>query len=238
MKLSAHQLNYLPYPGLIAKINFSDVFIFLTKIQFQKKSWHSRNQILNRNKPLLLSVPIKKNKLPEIREVEIDNNTDWKKNHLKNIYLSYKKSKYFKEYIGFFEELYSKNWIKLEDINIYTLKFLMKELDIKTKILNDKDFNFQSKNNNLLIEMCQTIGAKSYISNKGSQSYVNLEIFKKKKIDHYFINYKSVQYNQNIKEFTPNLSIFDMLFFCGKIKTQNIIKDNDNLDISKNYQEL
>lgn len=37
MKLSAHQLNFLPYPGLIAKINYSDQFIYLTKIQFEKK---------------------------------------------------------------------------------------------------------------------------------------------------------------------------------------------------------
>jgi hypothetical protein len=61
-------LNFLPYPGLIAKINYSDQFIYLTKIQFEKKSWQSRNQIINNNNtsPLLLSVPIKnKDKLKQ-----------------------------------------------------------------------------------------------------------------------------------------------------------------------------
>lgn len=146
MKLSAHQLNFLPYPGLIAKINYSDIFIYLTKIQFEKKSWQSRNQIINGNKPLLLSVPIKnKDKIQNIENIEINNEMDWKKKHLKSISINYKKSKYYFKYINFFEELYSKKWEKIEDLNIYILKYLIKELNIKTKIFSDKDYNFKKK---------------------------------------------------------------------------------------------
>lgn len=241
MKLSAHQLNFLPYPGLIAKINYSDQFIYLTKIQFEKKSWQSRNQIINNNNtfPLLLSVPIKnKNKLKNIEDVEIDNEKDWKKTHLKSISINYKKSTYYSEYITFFEQLYSLKWEKIEDLNIYILKYLINELNIKTEILSDKKFNFKKKNNELLIEMCEKTNASTYISNRGSENYVDIETFKKKKINHYFVNYKNYKYNQNRVSFIPNLTIFDMLFFCGQKKTENIIKDTNNIDISKNFEKL
>jgi len=239
MKLSAHQLNFLPYPGLIAKINYSDIFIYLTKIQFEKKSWQSRNQIINGNKPLLLSVPIKnKDKIQNIEKIENNNEMDWKKKHLKSISINYKKSKYYFKYINFFEELYSKKWEKIEDLNIYILKYLIKELNIKTKIFSDKDYNFKKKKNDLLIDMCIATKASCYISNKGSQNYVDLQIFKQKKINHYFINYKNIEYEQGQNKFIPNLSIFDMLFFCGQEKTENIVKNTNNLEVSKNYEKL
>ena len=84
MILSAHQLNFLPYPGLLAKINLSDIFIYLTKVQFEKKSWQSRNQIINQNQSLLLSIPIiNKDNIQNICEVKLDNSKDWKKKHFK-----------------------------------------------------------------------------------------------------------------------------------------------------------
>jgi len=146
MILSAHQLNFLPYPGLLAKINLSDIFIYLTKVQFEKKSWQSRNQIINQNQSLLLSIPIiNKDNIQNICEVKLDNSKDWKKKHFKAISINYAKSKYFKKYILFFEILYSTKWESLEDINIHILKYLVKELNISTKILSDKDFNLKKK---------------------------------------------------------------------------------------------
>lgn len=38
MILSGHQPNYWPYPGLIGKIMKSDRFVFVTKVQFEKKA--------------------------------------------------------------------------------------------------------------------------------------------------------------------------------------------------------
>ena len=96
--------------------------------------------------------------------------------------------------------------------------------------------------------MCETIGANTYISNLGSQNYIDLKFFKKKKINHFFINYKNYNYKQynyknyNYKQynsaFVPNLSIFDMLFFCGPQKTEEIIKSQKNIEISKNFLKL
>ncbi len=86
--------------------------------------------------------------------------------------------------------------------------------------------------------MCQKTNSTTYISNKGSQSYVDVDSFKKNRINHFFINYKNYIYNQNQVTFVSNLTIFDMLFFCGNKITENIIKDNSNLEISKNFSKL
>jgi hypothetical protein len=240
MILSAHQLNYLPYPGLIAKINYSDKFLYLSNLQFEKKSWQSRNKMMNNGSEILLSIPIKnKNKIQLIKDVEINNEINWKKKHLKTIQYNYKKAKYFKRYIKFFEKLYENNWIKLNEITEYILLYVMKELNIETEILSDKNYNFKEKKNDFLIEICKKFDATTYVSNKGSEDYIDLTVFKKNKINHYFVSYKNYFYRQqNNKKFVNNLSIFDMMFNCGPDETEKIIKNKMNLVISKNLQYL
>jgi hypothetical protein len=239
MILSAHQLNYLPYAGLLSKINSSDKFLYLSKVQFEKKSWQSRNRILSKNKDFLLSVPvINKNVKQLIADVRINNKINWKKKHLKSIEINYSKTKYFNDYINFFRTFYEKDWIYLAEMNEYFLKYIIQELQIKTEILSDRDLNFKKKKNDFIIEICNHFKANEYLSNKGSEKYIDLELFKKNKINHYFVDYHDTDYRNQTNLSVTNLSVIDMLFHCGSKKTSKIIKDNRNLKFSKNYQFL
>ena len=52
------------------------------------------------------------------------------------------------------------------------------------------------------------------------------------------MNFKSETYKQKKWTFIPNLTIFDMLFFCGKEETKRIIKNKKNVTFSKNWLNL
>ena len=208
-------------------------------MQFETKSWQSRNRIIGEKDFILLTVPtLKKKGFQKINEVEINNTTNWKFKHFKSIEINYKKSSFFKIYIKFFEELYSKDWKKICNLNIYITNFIIKELGIETKIFYDTDYSFKEKKTGRLIEMCKQVKANSYLSNLGSQSYVDLHLFKKNKLDHFFIDFISKPYRQKKTGFIPNLTVFDMLFFCGKEKTIKAIKSKDSIKMSKNCLKL
>ena len=239
MILSGHQANYLPYPGLFSKIFHSDCFIYVNNVKFEHYSWQSRNRILSGDDYIVLTVPTLGKKTSRlIKDVEINNKTNWKYKHFKSIEINYKKSSYFKKYINFIEDLYSKEWKKICDLNIYITNFVIRELDISTKIIFDTDYKFKKGKNERIIDMCQKTNADTFLSNLGSQSYVDLNLFKKKKIKHFFMNFKSETYKQKKKTFISNLTIFDMLFFCGKEETKRIIKNKKNVTFSKNWLNL
>lgn len=63
----------------------------------------------------------------------------------KTIELLYGKAPFYKEYKDFLDDLYTKQWEKLMDIDIYIMQYLFKELDVKTKILYDRDYEFKGK---------------------------------------------------------------------------------------------
>ena len=240
MILSGHQPNYLPYLGLIGKILHSDKFIYVSNVQLEKKSWQNRNRIKGANGEIVLTVPVlTKGKFDQkISETQINNTENWGQKHLSSIQLNYKKAPYFNEYMPFFEDLYSKKWESLNELDIHIMNFILNDLGIKTEIFYDTDYQFTGKNNDLLVEMTKALECDTYLSNKGSENYVDISAFTSNGLNHQYLDYKSVQYKQLYKEFVPFLSIFDMLFNIGRKETYDILADRDNYTFSKINEKI
>lgn len=240
MLLSGHQPNYLPYPGLIGKILHSDVFIYVTKVQFEKKSWQNRNRICSKDGEIMLTVPVlTKGRFDQrIADVEINNDEPWREKHWNSIRLNYKKCPHYSLYADFFEELYQREWKYLADLNIEIMDFILKELGVSAKILYDRDYNFKGKKTELLINICREVGAAAYLSNKGSQAYIELESFERAGLEHRYIDYKGIVYPQRVRDFLPNLSVIDMLFNCGPFKTREILENRNHYVFSEKNRRM
>ena len=52
------QPTYLPWYGYFGLIDYVDEFIFLNNVQFEKRSWQSRNLIKSNEKKLMLSIGV------------------------------------------------------------------------------------------------------------------------------------------------------------------------------------
>ena len=127
MILTAHQPVYLPWLGLFHKISLADTYVFFDEVQYLPKDWMNRNKINSLNGETLLTVPVLRKGYRELKtsEIKINNKIDWRKKHLRSISLNYKKSKFFEEYIDFFEEVYNKDWDYLSELNEYMLKWFL-----------------------------------------------------------------------------------------------------------------
>lgn len=216
MIVSIHQPQYLPWLGYFSKIDRSDVFIFLDNVQFKKNEWQNRNRIRTAEGWQWITVPVLHKFLQKISEVEINNTVQWGKKHLNALVTNYSKAPFFKEYIGFFEQIYSQDWKFLADINIHIIQYLMKVIGIP-----DKEYILASKHESRegpterLIDLCKQVGGSIYFSGKDGASYMDLDIFEKEGIEVIFQDYKHPQYPQLFGSFEPYMSILDLLFNCG-----------------------
>lgn len=227
MIVSAHQVNYFPYPGFFHKILFSDVFVVLDDVQFQY-------DITNRNKIVSLDgnwiriiVPIQqKYKFSKILGVKINNNLPWKERNWKLIYESYKNAKYFHLYKDYFENLYKKDWLYIFELNYETILKVKDWLGIKTKILKESELNISGISTERLVNLCKKLGADTYLSGIGGKQYLNEKLFEKNKINLQYQNYIPIKYTQNLaKSFIPNLSIIDLLANMGSSSVDIINKN-------------
>lgn len=104
------QPGYIPWLGFFEQMYRSEVFVAYDDVQFDKGGWRNRNRIKTSQGELWLTVPIIRNFGQLVKEVKINNQTDWRSKHLKALELNYKKAKYFKDYFGEMEKVLARPW--------------------------------------------------------------------------------------------------------------------------------
>jgi hypothetical protein len=230
--VTIHQPNYIPWLGFFHKLFISDIYVAFDDVQFEKNSYNNRNKIKTSHGDYWLTVPIitkGKSKETLINNAQIDNKQNWAKKHLKNIQSNYSKSKFYEDYIWFFEETFDKNWEILSDLNMHILRWILKELKIDTKIVVSSDLkNKDGKKDELVLNICKIFKANIYVSGVLGKNYLNIDNFKKEGIYVYFQEYKHPKYSQLWEDFIPNMSIIDLLFNNGKESKKIIMQGNIN----------
>lgn len=222
-KVAIHQPQYLPWPGYFNKILQCDIFVFLDDVQYKKNEWQNRNKIKSANGELWLTVPVHYKFGQKINEVEIDNKIFWRKDHLKSIKVNYQKTKFFKEFYPYVESLLSKEYKKLVEVNVESIKMLMDYLGIKKEIVFSSQLQVEGEKTKRLVNICKKLSCDVYISGIGAKDYLDISEFEKNNIKVVFQNYTVPEYPQMFGKFIPNLSIIDMIFNVGKEKTLQLI---------------
>jgi hypothetical protein len=228
MILTAHQPVYLPWLGLFHKIALAETFVYFDQVQYLPKDWMNRNKIRTKSGSIWLTVPVLRKGYRDLKtsEIEINNSINWQKKHLRSISLNYKKSPYFENYIPFFEDVYSRKWKFLGDLNEYMLKWFLDELGIKVNFLNSNDFKFQGEKSSLILDMCKELNASTYIFGMLGKDYADVQEFEKNNIGLIFQNYNHPKYSQLYREFISHMSVIDLLFNHGPKSLEIILSNN------------
>lgn len=231
--LSAHQPVYLPSVMLFNKIALSDVFVFLSHVQFVGRSWQQRNRIRGGGgEAIFLSVPVikKGRRFQSIAETEIAQDEAWQKKHLAGVTQAYRKRPYFDLYFPRIEALLQRPWRHLCDLDIALVRELAACLEITTPLLDSRDLHPQGLANEMLISLCREIGADAYVSNVGSSAYIDAAAFAAAGVTHHWQNFRFPVYDQGAP-FLDRLSVLDLLFNLGPaaaevVRTSGALTEN------------
>jgi hypothetical protein len=220
MLLAGHQPEYLPYIGFVLKAMSADVFMLVDHVQYGKKQFQNRNRIRTAhgsNGWSWLTVPVLTHGAfdQRIAEVKINNEAKWRDTHFKSIYLAYRRSPFFNEYISLFEQVYSEDWKRLAPLDEALIRVIFKILNIETRIIKSSDYNIAGEKTEMLVDMCQKVGADSYISGQGGRLYVDEAKFKAAGLFHQFCEFEHPVYPQNFKPFVSHMSVIDLIFNIG-----------------------
>ncbi|MCZ6677020.1 MAG: WbqC family protein [Candidatus Poribacteria bacterium] len=216
MIVSVHQPQYLPWLGYFDKIDRSDLFVFLDNVQYKKREFQNRNRIRTPSGDVWLTVPVQtKGRYNQpIREVHIDNTADWRKKHWQSIAHSYQKAPHFSAYKDALELLYHSTWEKLDVLNQFCVRLLMKRLNILTPVVLESELDVSSTRTERIIEICQQVGASTYLSGAGGQAYIDTDRFGEAEIELVYQHYSHPVYPQIHDGFVPYMSVIDLLFNC------------------------
>ena len=218
MIIAANQPYFCPFPGFFYKIQLCDIFVILDDVQFpQGTTWITRNRFKNDHGTLWITVPVWKKGLglQRISDVKICHEDRWQKKHTESLRSAYVHAPYFVEHFEFLKEIFSSTHQTILECNLEITEYLVKLLKIETKILLMSELGINARGNDLLIEVCKTLGGSGFLAQSAAEKYIDEEQFKAAGIRLDYFRYTSPIYPQLWGDFIPNLSAFDLIFNCG-----------------------
>ncbi len=228
MTVSIHQPNFIPWIGYFFKIYKSDTFVILDNVQFTKNSLINRNQIKTPQGAAWLTLPVEQSgKFGQtIKECRIHNKELTVKKTISTLQSNYSRAPYFKDHINKLSVLMNEAGESLCEMNISIIRWLIRELEIETKIVLSSDLDaVQGESTERLVSICEKLGATNYLAGLGAKKYQEDQLFKENNIEIINTPFKYPQYHQQWGDFTPNLTILDVLFNCGP-KTKTILQNS------------
>jgi hypothetical protein len=164
-----------------------------------------------------MSVPVwKKGRgLQIIGDVKICYDGQWARKYLTSLKTVYKHAPFFEDHVPFLENIFSKNFERLLDLNTAIISYLMKHLDISTEMLLLSELDIETKEPQLTVEICKKIGASHFMAQRSAGKYLDQKALQNERIKLELFTPRSVTYPQLWGPFIPNLSSFDLLFTCG-----------------------
>lgn len=167
------QPTYLPWSGYFHLASKVDTFVFLDDVQFERRSWQSRNNILSNGQAHLLTVPVQQ--APQqtlIRDILLAPDTHWQKKHQRAIQVAYPALWRDPQLREPLIEVLERPHLTLSKLNIDLIKLLFSWLDIKCRTVRASDLDCGGFRSQHLAEICQAVQADTYYSPIGSHCYL------------------------------------------------------------------
>lgn len=187
--------TYFPSISNFVALVQAENIVFEMEDNFQKQTNRNRTYIYSPNGIQLLNIPVKHSKdaHQKTKEIKIENDFNWQKQHFKSLEAAYRTSPFFE----FFEDeilpIFEKKHQFLMDLNFETMEFVTKCLRMKFEYETSVEY-FHEQNPNHILDFRHLVEGKKDKSQ--FESYT--QVFDDK---HGFLN---------------NLSILDLLFNEGK----------------------
>lgn len=196
-----HPAYFGPISQFVA-IAKADKVIFENEDNYQKQTFRNRMYIYDSNGKLLLNIPIRHRSAllgePKMggqhqlyKEVQIENEFGWQKQHWRALKASYQTSPFFEFYEDELRPIYHTEYKYLMDFNYACLEFIMDSIQLELDYEKTSEYNREPEN---LTDFRPLINAKQKSEFK-QQAYT--QVFGDK------------------HGFLPNLSILDLLFNEG-----------------------
>lgn len=216
MKLAIMQPYLFPYIGYFQLMNAVDKFVIYDDVNYIKKGWINRNNILVNHKASMFTVPLagaSQNKL--IYEIATGDLAGWSKSFLKTVEQNYKRAPYYQNTFVMLKEILSAESQNISALCFDSLKQIADYLELKTSFVQTSRVynNHELKGQERILDICLKENAGHYINPVGGMELYSKEKFSENGMQLSFIKSQDITYQQFGDEFVPWLSIIDVLMF-------------------------
>jgi hypothetical protein len=214
-----------PWVGLLEQIALADVYVHHADIQWSKSGFVHRVQLKTADGPKWLNVPLQRGPASlTINQLE-PAEADWRQRHLRLLAQYYGKAPHGAEMLAFVESLYA---LEFDSFSLF-LKHQLESVSRRLGIADHLDFHsteplaLTSSGSDRVLEIVHHFGGSTYVTGHGARNYLDHERFEAEGVEVRYLDYAMTPYPQWHGEFTPYVSVLDLIAHVGFSEARRFI---------------
>jgi hypothetical protein len=221
------QPYFLPYFEHFRLIAACDRWVVFDVAQFTRKSWITRNRIVNREKgAAYISVPVKHTGLDTpICAALLDDEQDWRGKLLGRLRVYSGEAPHYQEVLALLQEALQADFKTISSLNTALLRQICEYLGICTPILVCSElaiaFPGDCGPGEWAFHVAKSLGATEYRNPSGGRSLFDQDFYTRNGLALSFHEHRPRQYSTGSFDFVSDLSIIDWMMWNDKATLQS-----------------
>ena len=213
--VAIHQPNFLPWLGFFHRMAACDIFVVLDNVQFSRGTRTNRVQVLAGDKAHWLTVPVRREGMPLIRDARIDDSRPWRDKAVRTLHTSYGGRPGFEETAALVEPLLLDPTERLAELNENGIRALADALAVRPAIVRASSIDVDGSSSELLAQLVAAAGGTVYLSGAGAEAYLVDEPFARLGIRVEVQRFVEPDHPQGTPEPVRGLSVVDGMMHIG-----------------------
>lgn len=221
MNVVISQPMFFPWVGLIEQVRLADQFVFYDDVQFSKGSFVNRVQIKTASGIKWLTVPLKGVSLGQrIQDVQVDHARHWQRQHLDMLKQAYAAAPFLKDMLRVVQEVHDVHGANADTIGALSEASMVAVcryfgLDTGRQFHHIGELAIGGSGSQRVLDIVQHLHGSRYITGLGAANYLDHEAFAQAGVAVEYMAYRKTPYPQLHGEFTPYVSILDLIANVG-----------------------
>lgn len=219
MKVAISQPMFFPWVGMFEQIRLADTYVHYGDVQFSKGSFTNRVQIKTAQGIKWLTVPLQDVSLGQsIDDVRINARIDWRVRHMDMLKQAYAEAPYRKDMLALVESVYQYQGDSIGMLSRLSMEACCNYfgLDAGRRYIDVRQLGIGGSSSQRVFDIVMALGGSNYITGLGARNYLDHQLFEDAGIAVEYMDYQKSPYPQLHGEFTPYVSILDLIANVGK----------------------
>ena len=209
---------FFPWVGMFEQVRLADVFVHYSDVPFSKGSFVNRVQVKTAQGVVWMTVPLLNQRLGQsICEVRINYQKDWCHKHRELLRQAYARTPYQKDMLKIVDSVYSEQHATLDELSKASIAAVCGYLgfDKSRRFVDIQQLDISGNRSQRVLDTVLALDGDTYTTGLGARNYLDHKLFEAANVRVNYMDYRKTPYPQIHGEFTPYVSILDLITNTG-----------------------
>jgi len=217
MNVVISQPMLFPWVGMLEQVRLADSYVHYSDVQFSKGSFVNRVQIKTAQGIKWMTVPVGIKLGQRIDETRIDGSRDWRKSHLSVLADAYGTCPHFNDMMAIVRAVYDDTHADIGSLSEASLMAVCGYFGLEShrRFMHSNALGIDGASSSRVLDIVLALGGRRYITGHGARNYLDHGLFEEAGVRVEYMDYQRLPYPQQHGQFTPYVSVLDLIANCG-----------------------